>query len=55
MITLYGFSPNFGLADPSPFVLLVDCYLRATGLDVETISDVNNLKTASKGKIPLHH
>ena len=52
MITLYGFGQNLGLADPSHFVLLVDCYLRATGLEFETVSDINDLKTAPKGKLP---
>ncbi len=53
MITLYSFGPNLGLADPSPFVLKVDCYLRATGLEYETRPDFGNLKKAPKGKLPF--
>ncbi|MFQ5659172.1 MAG: glutathione S-transferase family protein [Gammaproteobacteria bacterium] len=52
MITLYQFGPNFGLADPSPFCLKVDLYLRAAGLEFESKPDFNNLKHAPKGKLP---
>ena len=52
MITLYGFSEAFGLADASPFVLKVDVYLRMAGLEFERKSAISNLRQAPKGKLP---
>jgi glutathione S-transferase len=52
MITLYGFGPNFGMPDASAFVLKVDCYLRAVGIDFETVGGFDNMKRAPKGKLP---
>lgn len=52
---LYGFTPCFGLADPSPFVLKVDAYLRVTGHDYEKVSDFQNLQRAPKKKLPYLH
>ncbi|MCX7098800.1 MAG: glutathione S-transferase family protein [Methylococcales bacterium] len=53
MIKLYSFGPGFGVADPSPFVLKVDCYMRMAGIEFEAIPDVGNLRKAPKGKLPF--
>ncbi len=53
MLTLHGFSENFGLADPSPFVFKVDAYLRMAGIAFEKDSRFSNLKKAPKGKLPF--
>lgn len=53
MIKLYGFGPQFGVADPSPFVLKIDAYLRMTGIEFETSPDFENLRKAPKGKLPF--
>ena len=53
MIKLYGFGANFGAADPSPFVLKVDLYMRMAGIEFETIADMSNLRKAPKGKLPF--
>lgn len=52
MITLYNFGPDFGLADPSPFCLKVDLYLRAVGLEYEIESNFNSVRKAPKHKLP---
>ena len=52
MITLYGFGEGFGLVDASPFVLKIDVYLRIAGLEFERKSEIANLRTAPKGKLP---
>ena len=52
MITLFNFGPNFNLPDPSPFCLKVETYLRATGLEFTIVSDLNNLGSAPKKKLP---
>lgn len=52
MIRLFGFGENFGLADPSPFVLKVDAYLRMSGINFDTSSDFSDFKKAPKGKLP---
>ncbi len=52
MIKLYCFGENFGLHEPSPFTLKIDLILRMAGIPFEPISDVNNLRTAPKGKLP---
>lgn len=53
MITLHGFSANFGLSDPSPFVYKVDAYLRMAGIPYKKDSRFSNLKKAPKGKLPF--
>lgn len=53
MIKLYGFSPNFGLTDASPFVLKTDLYLRMTGVEYELVNDFNMVRNAPKGKLPV--
>ncbi|MEE8059427.1 MAG: glutathione S-transferase family protein [Pseudomonadales bacterium] len=52
MIKLFSFGPMFGVADPSPFVLKVDAYMKMAGIEFESISDFSNLKKAPKGKLP---
>ncbi|MCX4026805.1 glutathione S-transferase family protein [Endozoicomonas sp. SM1973] len=53
MVKLYGFGSGFGVVDPSPFVLKVDAYLRMSGIKFETVSSIENLKKAPKGKLPF--
>lgn len=53
MIKLYGFGESFGVADPSPFVLKTDLYLRATGIEFESVAHMSNLGKAPKGKLPF--
>jgi len=53
MIKLYGFGANFGVADPSPFVLKTDLYLRVAGIDFESVTSMSNLSKAPKGKLPF--
>ncbi|NTS78585.1 glutathione S-transferase family protein [Catenovulum sp. SM1970] len=53
MLTLYSFGPNFGLVDPSSFVLKVDAFLRFNELDFKHKAGVNNLQKAPKGKLPF--
>ena len=52
MIVLYNFGPYQGLADPSPFCMKVDCYLRAVGLEFETRSGAHHLGKSPKHKLP---
>ena len=52
MIKLFGFGPQFGLVDPSPFVLKVDALLRLTQTPFEVITNVKNLSNAPKKKLP---
>jgi len=53
MITLYSFGPAFNVIDPSPFVAKVDFFLRVSGLEFKSITSVNNLQKAPKGKLPF--
>jgi glutathione S-transferase len=50
MITLYVFGPNFGLPDPSPFVLKTTVQLKMTGLPYRAA--IGQLPEAPKGKLP---
>jgi glutathione S-transferase len=50
MITLYGFGPQFGLPDPSPFVMKVELLLKMAALPYR--SDSNGFRAAPKGKCP---
>ncbi len=52
MITLYSFGPFRGLADPSPFCLKVDCYMRAAGIEFRTLSGVDYIGKSPKHKLP---
>ncbi|MGB1258155.1 MAG: glutathione S-transferase family protein [Thiolinea sp.] len=52
MIKLHGFGANIGVADPSPFVLKADAYLRVAGIEFERVDRMNNLQKAPKGKLP---
>ncbi len=52
MIKLFGFGSIFGIADPSPFVLKIDAYMRMAGIEFESFSDFSNLNKAPKGKLP---
>ena len=53
MITLYNFGEWRGLADPSPFCMKVDCYMRAAGIEFEVKSGAQYLSKAPKKKIPF--
>ncbi len=53
MLTLHGFGPNFGVEDPSPFVLKVDAFLRMAGIEYKSSPGVKNLQKAPKGKLPF--
>lgn len=50
MITLYTFGPNFGLPDPSPFVMKAEMLLKLSGLEYRT--DTRGFSRAPKGKLP---
>ncbi len=52
MIKLFSFGPAFGLPDPSPFVTKINLYMKMTGVEFESISDVGNLRKAPKAKLP---
>ena len=53
MIKLYSFGAGFGVADPSPFILKVDAYMRFAKIEYENIPDNKNLRKAPKGKLPF--
>ena len=50
MITLHAFGPDFGLPDPSPFVMKADMTLKLAGLPYETTT--RGFRKAPKGKLP---
>lgn len=51
MITLYQFPPLFGVANPSPFCLKVETYLRMSGLSFRSVP-LGDARKAPKGKLP---
>jgi len=51
MITLYTFGPNFGLPDPSPFVMKTEVHLKMAGLAYQC--ELGGLPNAPKGKLPF--
>ena len=53
MIKLHGFGPNLGLPDASPFVLKIDAYLRLAEIPFESVSGMDNVRKAPKGKLPF--
>ncbi len=53
MIKLYSFGKNFGVADPSSFVLKIDVYLRMAGIKYKSIASAENLRKSPKGKLPF--
>lgn len=52
MVKLYSFGENFGVTDPSPFVLKINTYMKMSEINFESISDFSNFKNAPKGKLP---
>ena len=52
MITLYQFSPVWGLPNTSPFCLKVETYLRMTEVPYE-IKFVMDPRKSPKGKLPV--
>ncbi len=53
MITLYAFGPAFGVADPSPFVLKTQTFMRMVNIPYESIGSAQNLQKSPKGKLPF--
>ena len=53
MITLYAFGPAFGVADPSPFVLKTDAFMRINNIEFNSIASAKNFQKAPKGKLPF--
>ncbi len=53
MIRLHGFGSQFGVADPSPYVLSVDAFLRMAQIPYVFDDDSKNLSKAPKGKLPF--
>ena len=54
MIQLHSFGTNFGVMDPSPFVVKVDLFLRVAKLPYEVITgSVDSLKISPKNKLPF--
>lgn len=53
MIQLYSFGKNLGVADPSPFVLKVDAYLRMADIEFKHVSRPSNIANSPKGKLPF--
>ena len=52
MIKLFGFGPEFGVLDPSPFVIKIDIFMRMAGIQFEAVSGFGNIKNSPKGKLP---
>ena len=53
MIKVYGFGPNMGVPDPSPYVVKVLTFLKFAGLEHELRGGIGNLKKAPRGKLPF--
>ncbi len=53
MITLYGFGNAFNVADPSPFVLKTDAFLRMAKIPYQYKGSLKYLRTSPKGKLPF--
>ena len=54
MIKLHSFGANFGVVDPSPFVVKVDLFLRVAKLPYELVPGaVDSLKNSPKNKLPF--
>ncbi len=52
MITLYQFTPAFGLPNASPFCMKLETFLRMSDLDYRT-ETVIDMRKAPKGKLPF--
>ena len=52
MITLYQFPPKFGIANSSPFCLMVETYMRMAGIDYVN-KYTGRTDRAPKGKLPF--
>ena len=50
-IVLHQFAPAFGVPNPSPFCMKLECFLRMTGLDFE-IATIASPRNGPKGKAP---
>lgn len=50
MIKLYGFGPNFGLPEISPYVTKTEIHLRMAGLDY--VKEISRPDTSPKGQLP---
>lgn len=51
MILLYQFPRIWGLPNPSPFCLKLECWLRLTGLEYQ-MREVTDLRRTPRGKVP---
>ena len=51
MILLYQFPRIWGLPNPSPFCLKLECWLRMTGLEYQ-VREVTDLRRTPRGKVP---
>ena len=52
MLQLHQFAPAFGVPNPSPFCMKLECFLRMTGISYETVLLADPRK-APKGKGPF--
>ena len=52
MIVLHQFEPAFGIPNPSPFCMKLECFLRMSGLPYRS-APLHDLATAPKGKGPF--
>ncbi len=53
MTVLYSFGPNFGLVDPSPFVVKVDAFMRMANIPFEVKIGIKHTKKSDKRKLPI--
>jgi glutathione S-transferase len=51
MITLYGFGPNFGLPETSPYVTKTEVHLQMAGLDY--VKELTGPEMSPKGQVPF--
>lgn len=52
MLKLYQFPPAFGLPNPSPFCMKLECFLRMTGIAYQTVR-ITDPRKGPKGKGPF--
>jgi glutathione S-transferase len=52
MILLHQFEPAFGLPNPSPFCMKLECFLKMSGIPYRSVP-LHDLETAPKGRGPF--
>jgi glutathione S-transferase len=52
MLQLHQFAPAFGVPNPSPFCMKLECFLRMTGIEYQTVL-LTDPRKAPKGKGPF--